>query len=101
MKKTINFLADLLALLYLLICGLLRQLWKWILRKWLEQRLEMKVRQAIRRSKLEDRRYIVTTFWGKPEIYSKKSLKEAIKRRQFKKGVTIADIEKNAYFVTK
>jgi len=65
--------------------------------KWL---LELKVKEAIRRSKLENRRYIVTLFFGKPRCYQKKQLKEAVKRRKFKKGVTIADIEKHAYFVT-
>jgi hypothetical protein len=65
--------------------------------QWL---LERKVKEAVRRSKLENRRYIVTMFFGRPKCYSKKNLKEAIKRRKFKKGVTISDIEKHAYFVT-
>ena len=73
---------------------------KYVLKKRLEFLLEQKVKQAIRRSKLENRRYIVTTFFGKPQVYSKKSLKEALKRRKFKKGVTIAQIEQHAYFVT-
>ncbi len=65
--------------------------------QWL---LERKVKEAIRRSKLENRRYIVTLFFGRPRCYQKRLLKEAIKKRKFKKGVTIADIEKHAYFVT-
>lgn len=68
--------------------------------KFWQWQLEIKVREAVRRSKLENRRYIVTMFFGRPKCYSKKMLKEAIKRRKFKKGVTIADIEKHAYFVT-
>ncbi|MBS4041596.1 MAG: hypothetical protein KGZ81_13490 [Flavobacteriales bacterium] len=69
--------------------------------KYIEYLLERKVRKAIRLSKLEDRRYIVTTFFGRPQYYTKQSLKNAIKRRKFKKGVTIQDIEKHAYFITK
>ncbi|MGI6342029.1 MAG: hypothetical protein ACOXZ9_03630 [Bacteroidales bacterium] len=62
--------------------------------------LEQKVKEAVRRSKWENRRYIVTMFYGKPQCYSKKQLKDAIKAKKFKKGVTIEDIEKHAYFVT-
>lgn len=60
----------------------------------------MKVKEAVRRSKVENRRYIVTTFFGHPDCFTKQTLKEAIKRRKFKKGVTIQMIEKSAYFVT-
>jgi hypothetical protein len=63
--------------------------------------LERKVKKAIRLSKLENRRYIVTQFFGRPVCVAKCNLKEAIKRRKFKKGVTIQDIEKHAYFITK
>ena len=69
--------------------------------KYIEYLLEQKVKKAVRLSKIEDRRYIVTTFFGRPQYYTKQSLKNAIKRRKFKKGVTIQDIEKHAYFVTK
>ncbi len=64
-------------------------------------RLEMKVREALRLAKLENRRYIVITFFDKPMCLPKADLKDALKRRKFKKGVTIQDIEKSAYFITK
>ncbi|KAF0199025.1 MAG: hypothetical protein FD170_3953 [Bacteroidetes bacterium] len=63
--------------------------------------LERKVKKANRLAKEENRRYIVTMMWGRPRLYQKQALKEAIKRRKFKKGVTIQDIEKNAYYITK
>ena len=72
----------------------------WIYSNYLLFLLEMKVRRAVRLSKLENRKYIVTTFWGKPVCIPKQNLKEAVKRRKFKKGVSIADIEKSAYFIT-
>jgi len=64
-------------------------------------RLERKVKRANRLSKLENRRYIVTNMYGRPRCYAKKDLKDAVKRRKFKKGVTIEDIEKHAYYITK
>lgn len=63
--------------------------------------LERRVRKANRLAKEENRRYIVTMMHGRPAIYTKQTLKEAIKRRKFKKGVTIQDIEKQAYYITK
>lgn len=63
--------------------------------------LERKVRRANRLAKEENRKYIVTMMWGRPKLFTKQTLKEAVKRRQFKKGVTIQDIEKNAYYITK
>jgi len=62
--------------------------------------LERKVKKAVRLSKLENRRYIVTMWWGRPRCIAKQNLKNAIKRRTFKKGTTIEMIEKHAYFVT-
>jgi hypothetical protein len=64
-------------------------------------RLEQKVKQANRLSKLENRRYIVTNINGKPRCIAKKTMKEAVKRRRFRKGVTIQDIELHAYYITK
>lgn len=62
--------------------------------------LERKVKKANRLAREENRRYIVTMMQGRPAIYTKQTLKEAIKRRKFKKGVTIQDIEKQAYYIT-
>lgn len=66
--------------------------------RWL---LERKVKRANRLSRQENRTYIVTNLWGRPRCIAKQNLKESVKRRQFKKGVTIEDIEKHAYYITK
>lgn len=63
--------------------------------------LERKVKRANRLAREENRRYIVTMMHGRPAIYTKQTLKEAVKRRKFKKGVTIQDIEKQAYYITR
>ncbi|MEI6062197.1 MAG: hypothetical protein WCR72_15960 [Bacteroidota bacterium] len=76
-------------------------LFKTLALQFFKFRLELKVREALRLSKLENRRYIVTTFFDKPMCLPKGDLKQAVKRRKFKKGVTIQDIEKSAYFITK
>jgi len=80
------------------------KLFKWLFfsaySKYMQWLLEQKVKEALRRSKLENRRYIVTMFFGRPKCYSKQTLKKAIKKRKFKKGVTIQNIEEHAYFVT-
>lgn len=86
---------------YQIFAGLIRIPIVFLYAKYIEFLLQLKVKKAIRLSKLENRRYIVTTFFGKPKCYSKKMLKEAVKRRKFKKGVSIQDIEKHAYFITK
>jgi hypothetical protein len=64
-------------------------------------RLERKVKRANRLSRLENRRYIVTNLYGRPMCIAKQDLKVALIRRQFKKGVSIQDIEKHAYYITK
>lgn len=73
---------------------------KWLYRRWIQYLLEQQVKKAVRLSKIENRRYIVTMFFGRPVCLSKQQLKEAIKRRKFRKGVTIQTIEQQAYFVT-
>jgi len=81
------------------------RLFKWLAiilyRRYIQFLLEQKVKRAIRLSKLENRRYIVTMFWGRPVCIAKKDIKEAIKRRKFKKGVTVQKVEQSAYFITK
>jgi len=85
----------------LLIEAAFKWIFKTISNRLLKFLLEMKVREALRLSKLENRRYIVTVFFGKPVCVPKQNLKDMLNRRKFRKGVTIAHIEKNAYFITK
>lgn len=85
---------------YLVIIHPLKRPYKWLFKQYILWLLERKVTKAVCLSKIENRRYIVTTFFGRPRYFTKQSLKLAIKKRKFKKGVTIQDIEKSAYFVT-
>jgi hypothetical protein len=90
---------------FLLIIGLLiysplRYIFKFCYKKYIIYLLEKKVKHAVKFAKLENRRYIVTTFFGKPQCYTKQQLKVELKKRTFKKGVTIEQLEKTAYFVT-
>ncbi len=63
--------------------------------------LRFAVNQAKSYAKLFDSRYLVVTIYGRPQAVSKQRLKELVKRRTFKKGTTISDIEKRAYYISK
>ncbi len=86
---------------YLLIIAPFKWLFKAIANRVYKFRLELKVKEALRLAKLENRRYIVTAFFGKPICVPKQNIKELLHQRKFRKGVTIAHIEKSAYFITK
>ncbi len=47
------------------------------------------------------RKHLVVMHQGKPVVHTKQRLQVLIKRRYFKKGTTIQDIEKVALFITK
>ena len=80
--------------------SLFKALLKSVSKRVLKFRLERKVAEAVRRSKVENRRYIVTTLFGRPVCLPKQNLKQAIARRHFRKGITIEQIEQSAYFIT-
>lgn len=65
---------------------------------------DIRLKAAIKRAKtnaaLFNRRYMVIVFAGKPMVFSKKKLKEALKIHFFKKGTTIEQLEKMALFTT-
>jgi hypothetical protein len=63
-------------------------------------RLKAAIKRAKRNAALFNCRYMVIVFAGKPMVYSKKQLKEALKIRFFKKGTTIQQLEKIAVFTT-
>ncbi len=64
-----------------------------------------KYRRAIRKAKklaeLTGLRYFVIYLNGGLKVVPKKTIKELIQKRRFKKGTTIEDIEKRALFITK
>jgi len=77
--------------------------WNINLSKWLyDHRMKRAIRKANRESELYNKKYLVILMHGSPRAYQKSSLKGLIKRRKyFKKGTTIEQLEKMAYYVTK
>ena len=63
-------------------------------------RLKKAVKRANALSKMFNVRYYVLYFGGKPIVIPKKTIKELIRRKRFKKGTTVEDIEKIALFIT-
>lgn len=66
--------------------------------------LNYRVRRAIKLaeelSRVSKRRYLVLMVAGVPKVYSKQELKEMIRKRKFRKGTTIGDLEKKAVLIT-
>lgn len=66
--------------------------------------LNYRVRRAIKLaeelSRVSKRRYLVLMVAGVPKVYSKQELKGMIRRRQFRRGTTIQDLEKKAILIT-
>lgn len=65
------------------------------------KRLMRKIKRAEELSALTGYRFIVIRFYGQMRLLRKHDVKEWIRRGKFKKGVTIADIEKKALYITK
>lgn len=63
-----------------------------------------KYRRAVREAKklagLFGVRYYVIYLNGRIKVVPKQTIKELIKRKRFRKGVTVDDIEKMALFIT-
>lgn len=66
--------------------------------------LNFRIKRAIKIAQelaaVSKRRYIVLIVAGVPKVYSKQELKNLVKRRVFKKGTTIQDLEKRAVLIT-
>lgn len=59
------------------------------------------IRKAKRLSKLTGLKYYVILLNGGLKVVPKRTIKELISKKRFRKGTTIQDIEKNALFITK
>lgn len=59
------------------------------------------VKKAIKLATLTGLRYFVVYMNGSLKVAPKKVFKELIAKKRFRKGTTIADIERTALFVTK
>ena len=64
-------------------------------------RYKRAVRKAKQLSELTGLRYWVIYLNGGLKVVPKKAIKELVKNRRFRKGVTVDDIEKRALFITK
>ncbi len=68
-------------------------IWAW--------RFKRAVRQAKKLSSLFGLKYYVINMNGSLKVVPKKTIRELVRSHRFRKGVTIADIEKLALFVTR
>jgi hypothetical protein len=68
-------------------------IWQWQYKK--------AVREAVNLRQLTGRKQFVVNFNGKPKVISKKAIRQLVATHTFRKGVTTADIEQKALFVTK
>jgi len=64
-------------------------------------RLKIAIREAKKRAELYNKKHMVVAFNNHPRVYMKEDLKDLLRRRvMFKKGTTIQQIEKMAYYIT-
>lgn len=63
-----------------------------------------KYRRAVAKAKklaaLFSMKYYVISFGGSLKVIPKQTIRELVRRKRFRKGVTVDDIEKRALFVT-
>jgi hypothetical protein len=58
------------------------------------------VKRAVELSKLFGMKFYVIYLNGRLKVVPKKTIKELVARRRFRKGITVQDIERHALFVT-
>lgn len=63
-------------------------------------RYKRAVRKAKKLAELFGMKYYVLNLGGSLKVVPKQTIKELIKRKRFRKGVTVEDIERHALFVT-
>jgi hypothetical protein len=74
---------------------------KFIKRLIFSWRYKHAVKQANKFSKLFGMKYMVLFWNGEFKVVPKKNLRALVHAHRFRKGVTLADIEKRAVYVTK
>ncbi len=67
---------------------------------YLAWRYKRAVRKAKELAGIFGMKYYVINLNGSLKVVPKQAIKELIKRKRFRKGVTVDDIEKHALFVT-
>ena len=73
----------------------------WIKQVVFARKYRRAVRQAKELAELTGLRYWVIYLNGGLKVVPQKAIKELVKNRRFRKGVTVDDIEKRALFITK
>lgn len=63
-------------------------------------RFKRAVRTANERARIYGMKFYVIYINGSIKVVPKQAIKELVKRKRFRKGVTVDDIERNALFVT-
>lgn len=58
------------------------------------------VKKADKLSRLFGMKYFVISLNGGVKVVPKQTVRELVRKRRFRKGVTVADIEKRALYVT-
>jgi len=78
---------------------------KSIIKNYRANKLKKKIDKAINMAcdlrEKTGRKHLVIMHQGKPVVQTKQRLQQLIRKRYFKKGTTIQDIEKVALFITK
>lgn len=65
------------------------------------RRYKRAIKEAVSLQHLTGRKQFVINFNGKPKVISKKAIRGLVATHRFRKGITTADIERRALFVTK
>lgn len=66
----------------------------------LNYRIKMAIRQAVELAEGGRRKHLVLMHKGRPLVISKQRLGVLIRKRYFRKGTRIQDLERNAVFIT-
>lgn len=74
---------------------------KYIKRLIFAWRYKQAVNEAVRQNRLTGLKYYVILLNGRIRVLPKRTVKELIRRRRFRKGTTVQDIERRALFITK
>lgn len=72
-----------------------------IKRTILNYRVKMAIRQAVELAEGSGRKHLVLMHKGRPLVISKQRLGALIRKRYFRKGTRMQDLERNALFITR
>lgn len=67
----------------------------------LDYRIKMAIRRAVELAEGDGRKHLVLLHKGRPLVISKQRLGLLIRKRYFRKGTRIQDLERDALFITR